>query len=104
MNKLERGNKDRSYDNVPEIPKIRHSGAKESQIICERLNMLAQSLNQQASLLEHWRQCMEHLLLKPLVDEEEGIDVHGDEFERSAAEQDESLYSSLRLIASVLLI
>jgi E3 ubiquitin-protein ligase SHPRH len=55
----------------------------------EKLDSLATALDAQANILDEWREKTVQFLLRPLVDEDEGIEITGDEYEDSTKTQDE---------------
>ncbi|KAI9772245.1 MAG: hypothetical protein M1840_000994 [Geoglossum simile] len=80
-----------AFIDIPEgIPSVQ-SGGIESRKLLESFEALVGALNVQANQLDEWRESVVQLLLRPLVDEDDGIEVQGDEYETSTKEQD-SLY------------
>lgn len=53
------------------------------------LDDLATALDAQANVLDDWREKTVQFLLRPLVDEDEGVEITGDEYEESTKTQDE---------------
>jgi len=80
-----------SFVEIPEGLPSMQSGGIESRKLLDNFETLARVLNMQANQLDEWREKVVQLLLRPLVDEDEGIEVQGDEYETSTKEQD-SLY------------
>lgn len=74
---------------IPEFPTSPPKGGLESRRILEQLDALATKLDAQADQLDDWREQTVQFLLRPLVDEDEGIEVTGDEYEESTKTQDE---------------
>ncbi|KAI1824665.1 SNF2 family N-terminal domain-containing protein [Xylaria intraflava] len=72
---------------LPTLHGIRRVRAEIEQVMAE-WKTLAVSLNNQAHVIKTWRECMVQLLLKPLVDADEGDDTTGDEYEDSTKTQD----------------
>ncbi|PBP25163.1 SNF2 family domain-containing protein [Diplocarpon rosae] len=69
----------------PNVPK----GGVESRGIIEKLDLLAKALDAQADILDQWRGKTIQFLLRPLIDEEEGLELTGEEYEDSTKTQDE---------------
>ncbi|KAI1498559.1 SNF2 family N-terminal domain-containing protein [Biscogniauxia marginata] len=86
-----------------EIPEIKSSTLRglESRSILEKLELLSASLDDQANLLDEWRESVIQLLLRPLVDEEGEAEITGDEYEDSTKIQDELMAYTLALRAVV---
>ncbi|KAI9814757.1 MAG: hypothetical protein M1827_003023 [Pycnora praestabilis] len=89
MATIERKAKAQSYTVVPEIFSARLKGGIESRKISDKLEILGQALNDQANQLDEWREKMVQFLIQPLVDDEEGIELQGDEYETSTKQQEE---------------
>lgn len=75
-----------------ELSSIDSPGGIENMKIVARAEDLANILDKQAKLINKWRSKITELLLKPLVDEDEGIETTGDEYEDSTKQQD-TLYA-----------
>ncbi|KAI0598064.1 SNF2 family N-terminal domain-containing protein [Biscogniauxia sp. FL1348] len=71
----------------------------ESQAILEKLVLLQSYLDEQANLLDEWREQVVKLLLQPLVDEEGEAEITGDEYEDSTKIQDDLMAYTLALRA-----
>lgn len=67
---------------IPEYKPLGRHGI-ESRTIVEELESLAGELNLQADRLDEWREHAIQLLLKPLVDEDDEIELTGEEYEDS---------------------
>ena len=74
---------------IPEFKSDVRNAGLESRRIIEQLELLASSLDTQANTLDEWRERTVQLLLRPLVDEDEGLEVTGEEYEESTKNQDE---------------
>ncbi|KAH8804632.1 putative SNF2 family helicase/ATPase [Xylogone sp. PMI_703] len=74
---------------IPEFESTPPVGGIESRRIMERLDELGTALDAQANQLDEWREKTIQFLLKALVDEDEGVEITGDEYEESAKTQDE---------------
>jgi E3 ubiquitin-protein ligase SHPRH len=53
------------------------------------LDDLGTCLDAQANQIDEWREHLIQILLRPLVDEDDGLEVNGDEYEESTKLQDE---------------
>jgi E3 ubiquitin-protein ligase SHPRH len=78
-----------AFVQVPEFPTTPPKGGLESRRIMEQLDALATGLDNQASILDDWREQTIQFLLRRLVDEDEGVEITGDEYEDSTKTQDE---------------
>lgn len=71
-----------SFAVIPEYTVVEKWGI-ESRTIFEDIQVIAEELNIQADRLDDWREHVIQLLLKPLVDEEDEVEITGDEYEDS---------------------
>ncbi|KAF2239380.1 hypothetical protein EV356DRAFT_515576 [Viridothelium virens] len=102
MRILHRNKKQSSFTRIPQIPTIEEVGGIENRKVLQKVDKLVEVLNDQTSQLLKWRSTIVDILLQPLVDEEEGPDTTGEEYEDSTKLQDE-LYvyiDSLRAIVA----
>ena len=102
MRVLHRNKKQKTFTKVPKLPMIEETGGIENRKVLQKLDVLAEVLNNQARQLTEWRSKIVDILLQPLVDEEDGLDTTGEEYEDSTKQQDE-LYvyiDSLRAIVA----
>ncbi|KAI9674527.1 MAG: hypothetical protein M1817_001865 [Caeruleum heppii] len=76
---------------IPEMETRGELRGIESRRLIERLKDLSGALNDQADQLDDWREAVIHAVTRLLVDQEEGADLEGDEFDRSTKQQDEVL-------------
>lgn len=67
---------------IPEYKSVDKRGI-ESRTVVEDLDELAGRLNEQADQLDDWREHVIQLLLKALVDEDDEVEITGDEYEDS---------------------
>jgi E3 ubiquitin-protein ligase SHPRH len=74
---------------IPEFPSRPRGGGIESRRIVEQLYDLGVALDSQANVIDEWREQTIQLLVMPLVDEDDGVDLTGDEYEESTKIQDE---------------
>ncbi|KUJ15559.1 uncharacterized protein LY89DRAFT_686279 [Mollisia scopiformis] len=78
-----------SFVQIPELPSSPPRGGLESRRIMEQFHEWAIAMDAQANTLDEWREKTIEYLLRPLVDEDDGIDTTGDEYEDSTKLQDE---------------
>jgi E3 ubiquitin-protein ligase SHPRH len=79
----------KSFCQIPAIKDLPGLGGIETRNVLEMMDNLGDILNAQVKYIENWRQKIVDILLMPLVDEDEGIDTTGDEYEGSTKVQDE---------------
>ncbi|TVY43470.1 putative ATP-dependent helicase [Lachnellula occidentalis] len=89
MEKISKRASSQSFVQVPQFPSNPPKGGLESRHIMEQLDTLATALDVQANQLDEWREQTIQFLLRPLVDEDEGVEITGDEYEESTKTQDE---------------
>ena len=77
------------FAKMPGIKDLDGLGGIESRRIVEKSDELFDTIRDQARVVVEWRAQMAKFLLKPLVDEDEGIETTGDEYEDSTKLQDE---------------
>ncbi|KAK4979389.1 hypothetical protein LTR66_010527 [Elasticomyces elasticus] len=90
---------------VTKIPRVRALdgwGGIENAKIVDRMDALTDKFNAQSETIDEWRAKVVELLLKPLVDGDEGTqDATGDEYEDSTKQQDE-LYAYIDALRAVI--
>lgn len=74
---------------MPVINDLNSSGGIESRRIVEKSYALFDLIADQSKLIAEWSTRMADYLVKPLVDEDEGNETIGDEYEESTKQQDE---------------
>ncbi|KAI0120076.1 SNF2 family N-terminal domain-containing protein [Nemania sp. FL0031] len=89
-----------SFVVIPEIQTPGYIGL-ESGIIIADLEKLRASLNEQADVIDEWREHVIQLLFRPLVDAEDGEEVTGEEYEDSTKVQDHLMVYTQALRAIV---
>ncbi len=89
MRKIEKKKEAQGFTDILAFTTEPPTGGIESYQILERLDELAAALDAQAEQLDDWREETIHFLLRPLVDEDEGVDIKGDEYEESTKTQEE---------------
>lgn len=89
MRKLSKKASTQKFVQVPEFSSDANNSGIESRRIMEQVDALAAALDAQANVLDEWREETVQLLLKSLLDEDEGIEITGDEYEDSTKIQDE---------------
>ncbi|KAK4230359.1 putative ATP-dependent helicase IRC20 [Podospora fimiseda] len=77
------------FAELPPVKFTKHSGLETHKVV-EALIEIGEGLDDQANVLDEWREHVIQLLLKPLVDED-NEEVTGDEYEQSTKLQDEIL-------------
>jgi E3 ubiquitin-protein ligase SHPRH len=90
-----------NFVQIPEFPSNPPKGGLESHRIMEQLDTLAVALDAQANKLDEWREMTIQFLLRPLVDEDEGVEITGDEYEESTKTQDEVMVYVQALRAAI---
>ncbi|KAF9775920.1 hypothetical protein IL306_005917 [Fusarium sp. DS 682] len=79
---------EQSFVEIPELTVDEERGIESGRII-DDLEALYGELNDQANLIDEWREHLVGLILKPLVDEEDEAETTGEEYGESAKIQDE---------------
>ncbi|KAI0885265.1 SNF2 family N-terminal domain-containing protein [Annulohypoxylon maeteangense] len=92
--------KSQSFAEIPEIEFPDYHGL-ESRKFLETFQMLAEVLNQQADLVDEWRETIIQMLVRPLVDEDDEAEITGEEYEDSTKLQDELMVYTLALRAAI---
>ena len=88
MTSIKRRAKSQDFVVIPNFKHLDLSGGIESRNVLHKLEILYESMNEQAEKLDEVREKMVELLLLPLVDQEEE-ELQGDEYETSTKQQDE---------------
>ncbi|KAL4728448.1 hypothetical protein ACLX1H_005193 [Fusarium chlamydosporum] len=88
MKKLAQKASEQSFVEIPELTVSEERGIESGRIL-DDLEALYGELNDQANLIDDWRERIVALLLKPLVDEEDDAETTGEEYGESAKIQDE---------------
>lgn len=71
------------------LSRIAPSGGIENRKLLSKIHQLADIFEAQNRMIVEWRGKVISLLLKPLVDKDEGVETTGDEYEDSTKQQDE---------------
>lgn len=82
-------NSRKPFYHIAHIEDLPDLGGIEGKKILDMMDAISDLLNAQATELESWRQKVVNILLLPLVDEDEGKETTGDEYEDSTKVQDE---------------
>lgn len=90
MRKIAVSASNQSFAEIPEYKLIDKRGL-ESRAVCESLEIIEGELNTQADRLDDWREHVIQLLLKPLVDEEDEVEITGEEYEDSTKLMEETV-------------
>ncbi|KAL7797474.1 SNF2 family N-terminal domain-containing protein [Trichoderma ceciliae] len=88
MNKIALKAKEQSFVEIPELIMKSERGIETGSTV-DGLQTLYDELNEQANLIDEWREQVVQLLLRPLVDEEENAETTGEELADSTKVQDE---------------
>ncbi|TGJ86165.1 hypothetical protein E0Z10_g2588 [Xylaria hypoxylon] len=89
-----------SFVEIPEIITSDSHGIESDRIAAD-LKTFSESLNEQADVIDEWREHVIQLLLKPLVDAEDEEEITGEEYEDSTKVQDYLMVYTLALGAVV---
>ncbi|KAI1976973.1 hypothetical protein LOZ51_006526 [Ophidiomyces ophidiicola] len=79
----------KAFIQIPYLTADLRPGGIESRRVLERLENFSDVVNRHATTLQKWRTHMVQLILRPLVDEEDGTNLQGDEYESSTKVQEE---------------
>lgn len=90
MKKISTSAEKQSFATIPEYKAIDKRGL-ESRAIVEDVDALAADLNFQAGQLDEWREHVIQILLQSLVDEENDVELTGEEYEDSMKLMDETV-------------
>ena len=82
------------------LPHLERFGGIESRSVIERLNYIIDVLNGQENIMAKWRSRVQELLLSPLVDQDEGKKLTGEEYEDSTKQQD-ALYALMAVLKAI---
>ncbi|KAF5599812.1 rad8 Rdh54p [Fusarium pseudoanthophilum] len=88
MAKVAQKASEQSFVEIPELIVDEERGIESGRIV-DDLEALYNELNDQANVIDEWREHLVGLVLKPLVDEEDDAETTGDEYGESAKIQDE---------------
>ncbi|KAK8017659.1 SNF2 family N-terminal domain-containing protein [Apiospora rasikravindrae] len=88
MTKLSEDAATQSFVEMPEFQFIVHKGL-ESRRVLENLEELGGVLDEQANLIDDWREQVIQILVRPLVDEDGEAEITGEEYEDSTKIQDD---------------
>ncbi|KAF5712917.1 rad8 Rdh54p [Fusarium mundagurra] len=88
MAKVAQKASEQSFVEIPELTVNEERGIESGRIV-DDLEALYNELNDQANVIDEWREHLIGLVLKPLVDEEDDAETTGDEYGESAKIQDE---------------
>jgi E3 ubiquitin-protein ligase SHPRH len=90
-----------TFVQIPEFLSNPPKGGLESRRIMEKLDALAIAFDAQADKLDEWREQTVQFLLRSLVDEDEGVEITGDEYEESTKTQEEVMVYVQALRAAI---
>ncbi|RYP77073.1 hypothetical protein DL771_001363 [Monosporascus sp. 5C6A] len=100
MTRIQEDAATQSFVEIPEIESSPLHGI-ESREALRSLELLGSVLNEQANLIDEWRERVIQILLRPLIDEEGEAEVTGEEYEDSTKIQDELMVYTLVLRAAI---
>jgi E3 ubiquitin-protein ligase SHPRH len=89
IEKVEKKSSSRSFAIIHEFPSFEESGGIEVHKLLDQCDIFSGALNDQAGVMDEWRGRLIKLLTQRLVDQDEGLEIKGDEYDISADEQDE---------------
>ncbi|KAI1805495.1 SNF2 family N-terminal domain-containing protein [Daldinia bambusicola] len=89
-----------SFLEIPEIKLPSYHGL-DSRRVSDNFRLLARILDEQANLIDEWRETIIQMLIRPLVDEEGQGENTGEEYEDSTKTQDELMAYTLALRAVI---
>lgn len=89
MRKIQTLDQNDNFTRIPDLKDLESFGGISNRRIVEKSDNLFDIIREQTKVLADWRKKMAQYLLKPLVDEDEGIETTGDEYEDSTKLQDE---------------
>lgn len=79
----------KTFTSLPRMEPPHYQGGIENVKIFEKLEAFCDALNVQANQFAKWKQKMVDFLSHALIDEDEGVELKGDEYEASTKHQDE---------------
>lgn len=79
----------KTFTSLPKMTPPPYQGGIENVKIYEKLEAFCEALNAQAGQFATWKQKMVDFLSHALIDEDEGVELKGDEYEASTKHQDE---------------
>jgi E3 ubiquitin-protein ligase SHPRH len=92
--------KDDTFVAIPEMRLSLDYGGIESRKVFEKLHHYCDALNQQARQLAELRDKVMNFLRQSLIDEDEGVELQGDEYEASTKHQDE-MYAHMEALRAL---
>ncbi|KAI0129308.1 hypothetical protein F4776DRAFT_628375 [Hypoxylon sp. NC0597] len=100
INKLQAKAESQSYVEIPPIEFLSLHGIESGRIV-DTFGLLGEAFDQQANMIDELRETVIRMLTRPLIDEEDGIDDTGEEYEDSTKLQDELMAYTLVLRALI---
>jgi len=86
------GLKNKSFTNFPRIEDDIELEGIESRKVTDKIATLYDLLNEQSMKIKDWRSKLSDLLLMRLVDQDEEVEITGEEYESSTKQQDEQYF------------
>ena len=89
MRSIREKSESKSFVHIPRMnPKLQSLGL-EGRRLLERFEDYCHAMNRHAEQFDRWRNAMAGLLLQSLIDQEDGAELEGNEYETSTKDQDE---------------
>ncbi|KAI9894478.1 MAG: hypothetical protein M1814_003236 [Vezdaea aestivalis] len=102
MAKMEKDRKtSRDPPRIPQIEDVETEGGIEIQKLVDRSYNLFDNLNNQAKVINDWMTKLRELLSERLVDQDEGLETSGEEYNQSAEQQD-AVYVYMTALKAIL--
>ncbi|KAF2499841.1 hypothetical protein BU16DRAFT_615203 [Lophium mytilinum] len=101
MKKIEAKVEKEKFAKVPHIKELADYGGIENRKVLDMMDRLSDVMNEQTAQIDEWRMKVVSILLLPLVDEDEGKETTGDEYEDSTKVQDD-LYVYIAALRAIL--
>ena len=92
IEKVDKKASNRTFATIHKFPSFEEPGGIEIHRLLDQCNVLGEALNDQAAVMNGWRERLVSLLTRRLVDQDEGLEIKGDEYDISADEQDEGQF------------
>ncbi|KAF3903376.1 hypothetical protein ABW20_dc0104395 [Dactylellina cionopaga] len=86
---IEKRTEQQDFVTIPDLDIRDQKGGIESSSIVEDIQFLAEKLNEQAEVLDEWREKLIQILRLPLIDQDQAAEDEGDELQQSTEHQDQ---------------
>ncbi|KAF2809932.1 uncharacterized protein BDZ99DRAFT_415891, partial [Mytilinidion resinicola] len=101
MKRIEAKVEKENFAKVPHIKELTDYGGIENRKVLDMMDRLTDVMNNQTAQIDEWRKKVVSILLLPLVDEDEGKETTGDEYEDSTKAQDD-LYVYIAALRAII--